>query len=251
VQRRYGAGIAYIAIERMEARKLLFDRLELALIPAGYDHCVTALLKLLGQFKADAARATGNQYGSSIQSHGWCLFGSLGLASCNLATKLSKGKKAPKSAIRTGKRVMMRNMAQFSDEQIAAAKFYAAQTPPTDLDPRIEALVNDLIGRVADKWTMMILEVLAEKGELRFTQLSKLVDGISQKMLTQTLRGMERDGLVIRTVHPVVPPKVEYRLTELGITLGAAFCGVWVWAAGNLEHVERARRAFDGGDTTK
>ena len=87
-------------------------------------------------------------------------------------------------------------------------------------------MVNELIGRVADKWTMLILEVLAEKGELRFTRLSELVVGVSQKMLTQTLRQMERDGLLTRTVHPVVPPKVEYKLTDLGLSLGAAFCGV-------------------------
>jgi DNA-binding HxlR family transcriptional regulator len=139
----------------------------------------------------------------------------------------------------------MPKISQFTAEQVAAAKFYAAQTPPDDLDPRIEALVNDLIGRVADKWTMLILEVLAEKGMLRFTRLSELVDGVSQKMLTQTLRHMERDGLLTRTVHPVVPPKVEYELTQLGLSLGAAFCGVWVWAAENLKHVEQARRKFD------
>jgi DNA-binding HxlR family transcriptional regulator len=139
----------------------------------------------------------------------------------------------------------MRSISQFSEEQIAKAKAYTASTPPADLDPRIEALVTDLIGRIADKWTMLILEVLTEKGELRFTRLSELVPGISQKMLTQTLRYMERDGLVTRTVHPVVPPKVEYKLTELGFTLGAAFCGVWVWAAENLSRVERARCAFD------
>lgn len=133
----------------------------------------------------------------------------------------------------------------FSEQQIAMAKVYAAHTPPDDLDPRIEALVNDLIGRVADKWTMLILEILAENGKLRFTRLSELVEGISQKMLTQTLRQMERDGLVTRTVHPVVPPKVEYQLTQLGLSLGAAFCGVWVWAAKNLKHVEKARRKFD------
>ena len=134
---------------------------------------------------------------------------------------------------------------RFTEQQIARAKAYAASTPPVDLDPRIEALVNDLIGRVADKWTMLILEVLAEKGELRFTRLSELVEGVSQKMLTQTLRNMERDGLVERTVHPVVPPKVEYKLTGLGMSLGAAFCGVWVWAAENLQDVETARRKFD------
>jgi len=139
----------------------------------------------------------------------------------------------------------MARISRFTPEQLAQAKVYAAHTPPDDLDPRIEALVNDLIGRVADKWTMLVLEVLAEKGELRFTRLSEFVAGISQKMLTQTLRQMERDGLITRTVHPVVPPKVEYKLTKLGLSLGAAFCGVWVWAAENLKDVERARRKFD------
>jgi DNA-binding HxlR family transcriptional regulator len=140
----------------------------------------------------------------------------------------------------------MPKISQFTAEQIAKARFYAAQTPPDDIDPKIEALVKDLIGRVADKWTMLILEVLAEKKELRFTRLSELVEGISQKMLTQTLRQMERDGLVTRTVYAVVPPKVEYKLTPLGMGLGAAFCGVWVWAAENLDDVEQARRKFDG-----
>ena len=112
-------------------------------------------------------------------------------------------------------------------------------------DPRVEALVNEVIGRVADKWTTLILEVLAEHGELRFTRVGELVGGISQKMLTQTLRLMERDGLVVRTVHPVIPPKVEYRLTDLGATLAQAFCGVWTWAEANIERIETARAAFD------
>lgn len=97
----------------------------------------------------------------------------------------------------------------FTAEQIAMAKLYAAATPPDDIDPRIEALVHELIGRVADKWTMLALEVLGEHDELRFTRLSELVPGISQKMLTQTVRHMERDGLLVRTVHAIVPPKVE------------------------------------------
>ena len=116
---------------------------------------------------------------------------------------------------------------------------------PAEDDPRVEALVNELIGRVADKWTMLILEVLDEHGELRFTRIADHVPGISQKMLTQSLRQMERDGLVVRTVHPVVPPKVEYRLTQLGQSLGEAFCGVWVWAAKNLSEIESARVTFD------
>jgi DNA-binding HxlR family transcriptional regulator len=139
----------------------------------------------------------------------------------------------------------MRRVPKFTAAEVAKAKAYAAGKPPENLDPRIEALVNELIGRVADRWTMQILEVLAEKGTLRFTRLGEMVGGISQKMLTQTLRQMERDGLIMRTIHPVVPPKVEYQLTALGLGLGAAFCGVWVWAADNLAQVEAARRAFD------
>lgn len=112
-------------------------------------------------------------------------------------------------------------------------------------DPRVEALVNEVIGRVADKWTMLVLEVLAEHGETRFTRIGELVGDISQKMLTQTLRAMERDGLVIRTVHPVIPPKVEYRLTDLGVTLAEAFCGVWIWAETHVDRIEAARAAYD------
>lgn len=114
-----------------------------------------------------------------------------------------------------------------------------------DVDPRVNALVNDLVGRVADKWTMLVLEVLTEAGTLRFTRLAERVPGISQKMLTQTLRQMERDGLVERTVHPVVPPRVDYRLTTRGVTLGEAFCGVWLWAEANIDAIEASRAAFD------
>ena len=98
-----------------------------------------------------------------------------------------------------------------------------ACTQLDDLDPRVETLVNDLIGRVADKWTMLVLEVLAEKGELRFTRLSELVVGISQKMLTQTLRLMERDGLITRTVHPVVPPKGRIQTYRTGLQPWSSF----------------------------
>lgn len=125
------------------------------------------------------------------------------------------------------------------------------RVPPETVDPKVEALVTDLIARVADKWTMLILEALEEHGELRFGQLAHLVTGISQKMLTQTLRRMERDGLVTRTVHAVIPPRVDYRLTALGATLGSAFCGVWLWAEENLDAVEAARRRFDGADSAE
>ena len=116
--------------------------------------------------------------------------------------------------------------------------------PWPDSDPAVDALVTEVIGRVADKWTMLILEV-ADHGEVRITRVGRLVPGISQKMLTQTLRQMERDGLVKRTIHPVIPPRVEYRLTELGLSLGAAFCGVWQGAEDNLRRIEEARARFD------
>lgn len=132
----------------------------------------------------------------------------------------------------------------FSAEQIALAKRYAFAAPRSvkDVDPRISALVETLIGRVADKWTLLIIEVLMLDRTLRFSRIAERVPGISQKMLTQTLRRMESDGLVERKVYAVVPPKVEYTLTALGLTLSGAFCGVWVWAYENLQHVEAARK---------
>ncbi|QCI98423.1 winged helix-turn-helix transcriptional regulator [Agrobacterium larrymoorei] len=117
--------------------------------------------------------------------------------------------------------------------------------PPEQTDPVIEALVQDIISRVADKWTMLILEALEENGTLRFTQIGRIVGDISQKMLTKTLRQMECDGLVKRTVHPVIPPHVDYSLTHLGKTLGSAFCGVWIWAETHHAEIEKARKAFE------
>jgi len=131
-------------------------------------------------------------------------------------------------------------------KQIAQAKQYCtSEDADLAVDPRVEALVNELLGRVADKWTMLVLEVLTAGGEMRFTRIAEAVAGISQKMLTQTLRQMERDGLVVRTVHPVIPPRVEYRLTKTGRGLSEAFCGVWIWAGQHLEEIEKARRDFD------
>ncbi|XUY27433.1 winged helix-turn-helix transcriptional regulator [Agrobacterium sp. rho-8.1] len=117
--------------------------------------------------------------------------------------------------------------------------------PPEETDPVIEALVRDIIAKVADKWTMLILELLEEKGTLRFTQIGHHVGGISQKMLTKTLRQMECDGLVKRVVHPVIPPHVDYCLTALGNSLGSAFCGVWIWAETHHADIEKARKAFN------
>jgi DNA-binding HxlR family transcriptional regulator len=118
--------------------------------------------------------------------------------------------------------------------------------PPAVTDPKLEALVREIIERVADKWTMLVLEVLEEHGVVRFTQLGQLVGDISQKMLTKTVRQMERDGLVTRTVYPVIPPRVEYELTELGRSLGEAFCGVWIWVEEHGEEIAQARKTFEG-----
>jgi DNA-binding HxlR family transcriptional regulator len=117
-------------------------------------------------------------------------------------------------------------------------------TIPESVDPAVEALVQDIIGKVADRWTMLILEALEEHGTLRFTQLGRIVAGISQKMLTQTVRRMEEDGLVTRTVHPVIPPHVDYALTPIGHSLSEAFCGVWIWAEKHRSAIEEARRSF-------
>jgi DNA-binding HxlR family transcriptional regulator len=129
--------------------------------------------------------------------------------------------------------------------RIAATKGkLARREPPFKTDPTIDRLVREIIERVADKWTMLILEALEEHGTIRFTQLGRLVTGISQKMLTKTVRQMESDGLVKRTIYPVIPPRVEYELTPLGRSLGAAFCGVWIWAEAHHDEIARARQAF-------
>jgi DNA-binding HxlR family transcriptional regulator len=111
--------------------------------------------------------------------------------------------------------------------------------------PEVEALVRDIIGKIADKWTLLVLDLLEENGTLRFGEIMRGVSGVSQKMLTKTLRQMECDGLITRVVHPVVPPRVDYALTEMGQGLTAAFCGVWVWATQHHKQVSLARAEFN------
>ena len=115
-------------------------------------------------------------------------------------------------------------------------------------DPEVDLLVDETIGRVADKWTMLLIEALEEEGAVRFSALGRAVPGISQKMLTQTLRAMEREGLVSRTVFPEVPPRVEYRLTDIGHELAEAFCPVWTWAERNLARIRQSRAEYDARD---
>ncbi len=101
-----------------------------------------------------------------------------------------------------------------------------------------------ILDRIADKWTVLIVGALENKTK-RFGELRKQIGGISQKMLTQTLRGLERDGIVTRTIYAVVPPKVEYSLTELGRTLVHMFEAIRDWSESNIEDVLEARDRYD------
>ena len=105
---------------------------------------------------------------------------------------------------------------------------------------------RELLDRIADKWTTMIIGTLSEHpGPVRFSELRRAVTGISQKMLTQTLRDLERDGLVVREVFPVIPPRVEYSLTKLGRTLEEPLRALSLWTEQHMAEVHASQQAFD------
>src|SRR5262245_5108033 len=103
----------------------------------------------------------------------------------------------------------------------------------------------DILNRIGDKWSVMIVGYLTRK-TMRFNELRHAIGGISQRMLTLTLRNLERDGLVTRTVYPEIPPRVEYALTELGRTLTKPLDTLWDWAAEHKDEVTLARAEYDG-----
>jgi DNA-binding HxlR family transcriptional regulator len=103
---------------------------------------------------------------------------------------------------------------------------------------------RDVLDRVGDKWSASVIYVLGG-GTRRFTELLRGIDGISQRMLTVTLRGLERDGLVTRRVHPVVPPRVDYDLTPMGSTLLSTITELVIWADRHTGEIDAARRAYD------
>jgi DNA-binding HxlR family transcriptional regulator len=105
--------------------------------------------------------------------------------------------------------------------------------------------VRDLLDRLADKWSLLVVELLGERTR-RFTELRREIDGISQRMLTLTVRQLERDGLVRRTVYPVVPPKVEYELTPLGTSLLEMIQPLVAWTRAHRDEIAAARIAYDG-----
>lgn len=104
--------------------------------------------------------------------------------------------------------------------------------------------IRDLLDRLADKWSLLVVELLG-RGTRRFTELGREIDGISQRMLTLTLRRLERDGLAHRTVYPVVPPRVEYDLTALGASLLEAVEPLVAWTRAHRDEIATARSAYD------
>lgn len=100
------------------------------------------------------------------------------------------------------------------------------------------------LDRISGKWTVLILGLL-DGGAVRFSELQRRIDGISQKMLTQTLRELERDGLITRTVYPVVPPRVEYNLTQLGRTLSEPVAAIRRWSEAYIQEVTLAQQVYD------
>ena len=113
--------------------------------------------------------------------------------------------------------------------------------PAGELSPcRARAVLQ----RVGDKWSMLVIDLLGQ-GTKRFSELNRSVDGITARMLTVTLRGLERDGIVTRTIHPVIPPRVEYALTPMGLTLLDAIGALVSWADSHLPEISAAQAAYD------
>ena len=104
--------------------------------------------------------------------------------------------------------------------------------------------VSETLARIGDKWTVLVVELLRD-GPMRFNEIRRTINGISQRMLTLTLRGLERDGLVTRTLYPTIPPRVEYELTTLGRTLRGPLGAIAEWARTHRPAIERAQRTFD------
>ncbi len=110
--------------------------------------------------------------------------------------------------------------------------------------------VAPVLNRVGDKWSMMIVMTLS-RGPMRFSELKRAIDGISQRMLTLSLRGLERDGLVTRTVTPIIPPRVDYELTELGISLRGPVKALGDWAMAHIDCIRAAQQRFDSAADSK
>lgn len=122
-------------------------------------------------------------------------------------------------------------------------KQYTGSPDDADLG-RADSLAREIFSDLANKWALLIVEALGERTR-RFSELRHEVDGISHKMLTQNLRVLERNGLVERTVHPTVPPRVDYTLTEPGQALRVTIAAMCDWTHTHLAHIDASRRRFD------
>lgn len=123
-------------------------------------------------------------------------------------------------------------------------------TPSDKHEPGECDAISETLARIGDKWTVLVVELLAD-GPMRFNELRRTVGGISQRMLTLTLRGLERDGLVTRTVFPTIPPRVDYELTRLGRTLREPVIAIADWARKYRPAIVEARKVFDAGGTAR
>jgi DNA-binding HxlR family transcriptional regulator len=117
-------------------------------------------------------------------------------------------------------------------------------------DTREDCEVRQILDRIADKWSLLVIALL-DRRRLRFTELRREIDGVSQRMLTVTLRQLERDGLVRRTVHPVVPPRVDYELTPLGVSLHETVQALVTWTDAHQREIAAARSAYDAREATE
>jgi DNA-binding HxlR family transcriptional regulator len=132
-----------------------------------------------------------------------------------------------------------------SDTSSPACAALPGDGPPAGGGPPASPCrATEILGRVGDKWSLQVIHGLGD-GARRFTDLKRAIDGISQRMLTVTLRGLERDGIVTRTMYPVMPPRVDYALTPMGRTLLEAACSLVGWAHAHLEEIDTARAEYD------
>jgi len=120
----------------------------------------------------------------------------------------------------------------------------AASGEPGPAGQPASCRAREVLQRVGDKWSMYVIDLLG-RGTMRFTELHRGIDGITSRMLTVTLRGLERDGIVTRTIHPVIPPRVEYALTPMGRTLLDTIGQLVSWADSHLDEIDAARSAYD------
>lgn len=143
-----------------------------------------------------------------------------------------------------------RKKAHFLNPSTSMKPKHTPVTAPEGHLPGDCTAVSSVLSRVGDKWSVLVIMLLAG-GPRRFNEIKRMIGGISQRMLTLTLRGLERDGLVTRTIFPTIPPRVDYELTELGQSLRKPVENLGNWVFNHLPQIHDARERFDGTNDTK